>query len=431
MNSAMAMPLAWAKNLRKNTLVINAFYLMASTLVVAGAGFVFWVVVAKRYDTTAVGLATTLLSVSNLLSLLGLAGFDTTFVRFLPGTLRKNEYINSGFIVVTVLTLILATVVGLILPLVSPSLGIVRSPWAFASFVFFTVATGLNVLTNAVFLAYKRARYIFIINSLFSGFKVVLPLIIVGDAITIFTLSGLAQLLGVILSIAWMHRKFDYRFAFFFDHEAIKVVRKFSLSVYSSSILNLLPPTLLPLIIVADMGPKNAAFYYMAFTIAGVLYTIAYASTQSAFAEGSHDEKSLMSHVARAAKLIGVLLIPAAIITAVASHLLLTTFGKQYAGGATTLLQIFALSALPVAGYSALGAIFKVTKNLRAVVTMNIGYTAAIVSLSLWLVPRMGLLGVGWAWLIGNILACGIGASFIKNKGGRQGNGKTATARRR
>jgi len=91
-----------ARSLKRNTLYMNALYLLLSTIVVAATGFVFWLVVTRSYDSGAVGLATTLLSVSSLLSLLGLAGFDVTFVRFLPKAANKNAYINSGFIVVAV-----------------------------------------------------------------------------------------------------------------------------------------------------------------------------------------------------------------------------------------------------------------------------------------------------------------------------------------
>lgn len=397
-----------------SSLLMNAFYLMLSTLVVAAMGFVFWVVVTRTYDTVAVGLATTLLSVSGLLSLLGLAGFDTTFVRFLPRSPQKNEYINSGLVLVAVVSAILAVGVGIALPMLSPSLSFLNAPMALISFVFFTVVSSLNILTNAVFMAFKHAKYILIINTLFSVFKVLLPLLgLGGGAVMIFSLAGSAQLLGLVLSLIWMKRNFGYRFAPQLHLDVLRVVRKFSLSVYASSILNLLPPTLLPLIIVHHMGPSQAAYYYMAFTIAGVLYTIAYASMQSVFVEGSHDQADLRAHVTKAAKLIAVLLLPAALLTAAASSLWLKAFGQEYAHSAATLLRIFALSALPVAVYSALGAIFKVTKHLQGVVGMNVVYAVVILGLSYWLVPRFGLVAVGWAWMIGNTAAAGSGLLFL------------------
>ena len=410
---------AQMRTFSSSTLLMNAVYLMLSTLVVAALGFVFWVVVTRTYDTPDVGLATTLLSVSGLLSLLGLAGFDTTFVRFLPRSNKKNDYINSGFILVTIASAVLALCVGVALPMLSPNLSVLNSVGAFMAFVFFTIVSSLNILTNAVFLAFKQAKYVLVINTAFSVFKVALPLLALGGgATTIFSLAGSAQLLGLVLSIVWMKRKFGYRFSLKLDVETLRVVRKFSLSVYASSVLNLLPPTLLPLIVVYYMGPRDAAYYYMAFTLAGVLYTIAYASMQSVFVEGSHDETDLQAHVLKAAKLIAVLLLPAALLTGLASSLWLTAFGPEYARSAAPLLRLFALSAVPVAVYSALGAIFKVTKNLRGVVGMNLVYAGVILGLSQLWVPQLGLIAVGWAWIIGNTAAAGMGMLFlISNKG--------------
>jgi O-antigen/teichoic acid export membrane protein len=407
-------------NIRKSTFFMNAFYLMLSTFVVAGSGLVFWVIVTRTHNAATVGLATTLLSVSGLLSLLGLAGFDTTFVRFLPKSDRKNDYINSGFIIVTGISVVLAVGMGIVLPMLSPSLSVLSNGWAFLSFVFFTAVTALNVLTNAVFLAFKHARSIFVINTLFSIVKAGLPLLAFhGNATTIFALAGVAQLIGLVLSIAWMVRRFGYKFSPKLHADTVRVVRKFSLSVYTSSILNLLPPTLLPLIIVHLMGPANAAYYYMAFTLAGILYTIAYACMQSVFAEGSHNEAAIKQHVAKAAKVVIFLLVPAALFTLIFSNLLLATFGGEYAAKASILLQLFAVSALPVAIYSALGAIFKVTKNLRGIITMNIVYSVVILGSSYVLIPRLGLLAVGWAWLIGNLAACLTGAFFTKKIKGK------------
>lgn len=400
---------------------MNALYLMVSTFILGISGFVFWVLVTKTYDTTAIGLATTLLSVSGLLSLLGLAGFETTFIRFLPGSDRKNDYINTGMIVTTISSVVLGVALGLALPLISPSLSIISSPWAFASFVFFTVVTALNILTNSVFLAFKQARYILIINALFSVFKIVLLLLVAGGgAVTIFVIAGSAQLFGLVLSIIWMRRKFGYKISPVMHLDTLRVVRRFSFSVYISNILSLLPPTLLPLVVLHHSGAKNAAYYYMAFTIASVLYTVVYASMQSVLAEGSHNAALLRTHVVAAAKLITVLLLPASLVTILLGSNLLAIFGAEYADGASTLLQLLAVGALPIAAYAALTTTFKVTKKLLPVVYMNAASALIILGLSNWWLTDSGLETVGWAWIIGNTVACFIGMFYlIKNKGGK------------
>jgi len=405
---------------RQSTLFINAFYLMFSTFVVAASGFVFWVIIARTYSVGTVGLATTILSVSGLLSLLGLAGFDTTFVRFLPRAKRKDVYINSGLWIVTIVTSVLSLACAVGLPFVSPRLQLLHQPLFMASFVVFTVITSLNILTNAIFLAAKQARYIFCINALFSIIKVVLALVITkGSAMTIFIISGIAQTIGLLLSLYTMDKYLGHRFRFVVHLNDIRIIKRYSMSVYFSSILNLLPPTVLPLIVIHQLGPESSAFYYMAFTIASVLYTISYASMQSAFTEGSHNETALKAHVGKAARLIGLLLTPAMLAIIFLSNFILHIFGKAYSSEGTLLLQIFAISALPVTVYSALGAIFKVRRHLSGVVGMNIVYAVVILGLSYLLIPRFGVVAIGWAWLLGNVAAVVVGFTFLKASHGK------------
>lgn len=402
----------------RSTFIMNALFLMLSTFVVGVSGFIFWILITRSYEPTAVGLATTLLSISGLVSLLGLAGFDTTFVRFLPGSARKNDYTNSGFTVVTFVSAGLATCVALALPVISPSLVVLSGDWAFVAFVFFTVVSSLNTLVSAVFLAHKRAKYTLAISVLLGFSKILLPLLVAsGDAMTIFIIVGVAQLGGLVCGLVWMRGKFGYTFSVLFDMRVVRVVRKFSFSMYASSVLNLLPPTILPLVVVHYMGPANAAYYYMAFTIAGALYTIGYASMQSVFAEGSHDALAIRTHILKALKLVGILLLPAALLTTLLASFLLSWFGQDYADEATMLLQFFALAAFPVAIYSAMGTIFKVTKNLRGIMCMNAVYAAVTLGAAYWLIPDLGLSGIGWSWIIGNVAACTIGALFLINSG--------------
>lgn len=400
----------------RHTFFKNAFYLMVSTAAVSVFGFVFWVVVTRTYSPDVVGLATTLISLSGLLSLLGLTGFDTALVRFLPTAANKNVYINTSFVVVAAASTLLAGLTAALLPLAIPNLNVLSGTNEWAGFVFFTAVTALTTVVNAVFLAHKKARFVFILNVVLSVTKITLPLVIVGgSAMTIFMLAGLAQLAGLIFGLIVLRRSFDFRFARF-DTNVLKQVKKFSLAVYAASVLNLLPPTLLPLIIVHSLGAAESAFYYMAFTMASVLYTIAYAAMQSVFAEGSHNQNSLPFFVRKAAIIVVALLVPAALIIMIASPWLLSLFGPAYAAKASPLLQLFSLSAVAVAGYSALGVIFKVRHQLRGAIIMNLVYAGTILAASYATLPTWGLWAVGWAWLAGNVLACAAGLFFVKKR---------------
>lgn len=402
--------------MQQNAFLMNALYLMLSTFVVAAFGFVFWILVTRDYTAATVGLTATLLSVSGLLSMLGLAGFDITFVRFLPKSTRQNDQMNSGFVLVALTSIALSTGFVLSLPITSPRLAFVlHNPWYFASFVFFTTAASLTLLANAAFLAFKRARNIFVINIVFSVLKAALPLFTAhGSVMMIFTLVGTAQLVALIVSIVVMKAQLRYTFAPRIHLDILRITRKYSLSVYASSILNLLPPTVLPLIIVHQLGPEKVAYYYMAFTIASALYTISYASMQSAFVEGAHDEARMRQHIIKATRLVALLLVPIALIITGLSGFILRIFGTEYALNGSAILRLFAIGALPVTVYAAMGAIFKVTQNLRGVVLTNIVYAVVILAFSYILIPHLGVVAVGWAWMIGNIAAATTGLFLLR-----------------
>ncbi|HEU4914293.1 MAG TPA: lipopolysaccharide biosynthesis protein [Candidatus Saccharimonadales bacterium] len=420
------------RGIRRNTLALNALYLMLSTFVLAGSGFVFWTVVARTYDAAAVGLATAMLSVAGLLSLLSQAGFDTTFVRFLPSAEHKGDYINSGFVLVALTATLLGVGSAVVLPRLSPSLDILTSLPVAAGFVLFSVVTALGTLVNAVFLASKRAGYILMANTALGLAKITLPLVIAhGEAVVIVLLASAAQVVGLFFGVLRLRRCYGYRFAPVLKLEVLRAVWAYSSSMYAAGILNLLPPTLLPLLVVHFLKPAAAAYYYMAFTIAGVLYAIAYGSMQSMFAEGSHNQMALRSYVIRSARMAGLLLLPSVGVLMVCGPGILSLFGSDYTQQATPVLQLFAASALPVAVYSALGAIFKVTKNLRAGITMNAVYAVCVLGISYLALPVYGLVGVGWAWFGGNVVACLTGVMFVrKSKKGAE-DGTIASARRR
>lgn len=387
---------------------------MLASGLMAGFGFIFWAVVARNFADSEVGLAATLLSLSSLISLLSLAGFDSTFVRFLPKSDKRQDYINSGLIVASCLSVVLSIFFIISFIFFTPNLSFVADPFNAACFIIFNVFTTLNVLTNAVFLAYRQTLYVLIINLVFSVFKVGLPfLFITGGAMTIFNIAGLAQVVGVLLSCAIIWKKFGHTFQLKVSSAVLKLSRKYAFSVYCSSMLNLLPPTILPLIVTHQIGAAASAYFFMAFTIASLLYTIAYSTMQSVFAEGSHKEEALREHTKRGVKITGILLIPAAILVIILAPYGLMIFGESYATNGTDLLRLFAVSALFVSLYTAFNTILKVLQKVKALVFINIVYSTTVIGIAAMYSEQYGLMAIGYAWLIGNIAAAIVGFMFL------------------
>ena len=399
------------KTIRSNTQLKNSLYLLVGSLATAAFGFVFWIIAARLFDAPTVGVATVLISLSTLISLLSLAGFDSSFVRFLPKSRRKNEYINSGIIVSSLLSIVLSGIFLAFTYLTTPDLrDIVGDPLIILLFTFLTIASSLNLLTNSIFLAFREARYIVIINMIFNIVKVILPFAFIAyGAVGIFTAAGVAQAVGLLVSFYYMRKQYNYRPNFHLDTAALRQTFSYTFGVYIGSVLNLLPPTLLPLIITQQIGSASTAYYYMAFNIVTIIFTVAYSAMQSAFAESSHDESALRSNVLRGVRSSMIFTIPAIVMSLLLGGYVLSVFGYEYAQAATPLLWVMSISAIIVTLYSALGAVLKIAHDTRSFIVTNIVYASVIIGGSYLLMPAYGLLGIGYAWTAGNILAVIVG----------------------
>jgi O-antigen/teichoic acid export membrane protein len=379
---------------------------MLATAIMSGLGFVFWLLVARLFSTEEVGLAATLLSVMSMTSALSLAGFDTTIIRFLAHDERRNEVLNTSIILVGFIALILSSLFVLTVHFTSPSLSFLQAtPGAAFAFVCFSVMAAINILTDAVFLAFRQTKYSFLIDSTFSMIKVMLPLAFIGwGAFGIFAAAAVAQSIGFVLSITVLIRTFEYRPRFIIDRTVLTRVWRYSAGNYLSDIFNFLPSALLPLIIVNNLGAHESAYFYVITMIVGLLYVIPSAVTRSLFAEGSYDERNIPRHLTNALRTIAAFLIPAMIVLFFGGQHLLALFGKDYSSEGMLFLRIMTLVSILITVSMLFAALFRLTHNVRGLIWRNLSYAVSIIGSTYLLLPY-GLAGVGIAYAIANGIA--------------------------
>lgn len=78
---------------------------------------------------------------------------------------------------------------------------------------------------------------------------------------------------------------------------------------------------------------------------------------------------------------------------------MLRVFGPGYARNGSTLLQLLALSALPHLVVSTAISACRVLGRMRVVVAIQAGLATAVLTLTVVLLPVLGVLGAGVAWL--------------------------------
>lgn len=406
-----------AKHFANDSLYRNSIYLMLSTAVMAFLGFFFWIVNARLYSTEQVGIATTLISVVALISSFSLLGLGNSLIKYLPTSAQKTEKINTSFTIVTISSVVISIVFLVGLPIFSPKLLFVRENIFFAIlFVLFVVFTSLNIISESVFIAYRVSHYVLVKNTLWSIVKLILPIFLIGlGAYGIFASVGIATIIAFLLSLLFLVYKFKNVVKPQVVTEIVKRMTKFSLGNYAAGFLGGLPQLVLPIIITNQLGPKFTAFYYMPMMIINFLYIIPQATSRSLFAEGSHSKTELGKFLNKSLKLNALLLLPAMGVIYFFGKYILLIFGFEYAKEGTRFLQLLAISGAFIYINSVGGVLLNIRHKIKELVVINLISAFVILGLSYFLISK-DLLGIGIAWIIGNMIVSGIyGLIWKKN----------------
>ena len=391
--------------LRTDSLYMNSIYMMASTLMVSASGFLFWLISAHFYEDAEIGLATALISVLLFLMNLSVVGLNYSIIRFLPKTEDKNQLLSGSFLIITICSAIAAMIFLLFLPFFSEKLVFVRSNlWTSFAFFIFTIAVSVDFVMESIFLALRSAKYIFLKNMIVSVLKIALPIFFIGfGAMGVFIAWALALSSAIVVSFYILIKKFGFVFIPKLKKSVLSEMISFSFINYLVGLLGITPGLILPILITNYINPETTAYFYIAMMIAQLLYTIPYATTQSLFAEGSHDVENFSVSIKKAFKLIGLIMIPSILVLMFLGGFVLSIFGEHYSTGGVRFLQILAIAGIPVSiNYIGL-TVLNVTNKIKALLTINILGTAVILVLSYFL-KSYALQGIGFAWLIGHLI---------------------------
>jgi O-antigen/teichoic acid export membrane protein len=186
--------------------------------------------------------------------------------------------------------------------------------------------------------------------------------------------------------------------------ETLKKVFHYSFANYVANLLSIVPTLILPIIVINHLGAAAAGYYYLAFMVINLLYSVSGSVSQSLFAEGSYAEDLLHALTRRSVTILLSIMIPAAFILAVFGPLVLEVFGKSYSAGGAGVIIILAITAPAVAAFNLGSVLLRIRHQMYSLVFINIVYALVICGLALHWIDR-GLVWVAIAWAVGNVVA--------------------------
>lgn len=376
---------------------------MTNTILTEGLGFVFWIIAARFYPSSEVGLAAA--SISGIAFLSGLAslGFGIGLVRYLPEAQRESrDMINSCLTLSAAMGLAIAGVFLLGADFWAPSLGFLRRiDYALA---FMAICAGLAVIPviDAALIARRKAKLVLIKQSVM-GLRV--PLLIAfasfSGFVGIFGSWILAILVTMLLTLFVFVPRVEkgYRPWPMVRKSIIGGLFRFSLGNYVAGTIAAIPVGVLPLMIANVISTQSAAYFYIAYTMATLVYVIPQQITMSLYAEGSQPSPNFSRDIRRATRLILILLVPGSFIFYFFGGFLLGFFGSEYSKAGFDLLRLLILSA----GFVAINVLYitkiRVEKRIGPVIAQAAVTTCILLAVSYALLPSSGIIAVGIAQL--------------------------------
>jgi len=408
--------------------------MMATTVVTAGLGYVFWVFAAHAFTKQEVGIGSAVISLCSTVALLTYLGSSAMLIERLPA----SEYSSAWTAVLMRICLATAGVTVLVMVAIVPVLRIFSQyrPFFGSTLSALLAVAGAAAWTvvnlfGSAFIAARRAGRLLSIQTLISVIKVLLifPYAAVGmDASGLVGAWTASAMVGVCIGAIWLvpqmglgrrlghdprrrtdegvdgrpllrgrsRRRPQHRRPFAPPSKA-SIRRMFG--QHLTSVGGALTPLLLPVLVVLRLGATSNAYFYITWMVGGVFFMVSPSVASALFAEGMREGSDLRGVTTRAMKVIAVLLVPAMAVMIIGGRLVLGFFGASYATAGYGLLILLAASALPDAVSNIAVAVCRVTNHLGYSTMLNLGILIATLATAWVLMPSLGIAGAGVAWL--------------------------------
>jgi O-antigen/teichoic acid export membrane protein len=408
----------------KDRLLLNAGYLFGVMAVGAGAGFVFWWLAARFYDTGHVGLASSVISIVQLLASIAVLGLGTGLVRFLSESQRPQRLLNAAFTLTTLVAFLCGGIFLIGIKFWSPSLTILATKSTYAiGFVFLIGVSSLSTLLQLSYLAYRDTKYAFWQVLFLNVMRLILIVVLTGfGAVGIVAALAIATTLADGLSLLLFLPRVEpgYRPSPDWSKRILGQLIPYSIGNYTADLLYRAPMLLVTPLTLELLGSEASAYVYVAWMLGTLIASPATALAQSAFAEGSFTPSDLRPILLRAGRYALVITLLLACAAGFGAPALLGIFGVAYASNATTLLRWLALASPLMAFNSLYFSALRVRKNVGEMIVLSGLISVVTLAYPFVAVESLQLHSMAVGWFIGQALVAVVGlrAVVFKTKRG-------------
>jgi O-antigen/teichoic acid export membrane protein len=418
-------PPAWARARLEAPLYRNGYALIASSGLTSALGLVFWLVAARNYSPAAVGVGAALISAMTTVADLCQLNLKSALNRFLPRAGRTtNRLVVRSYLVALVVSGLAAVAFVAGLGIWLPRLAFLRDrPELGAWFVLATMAWTIFVLQDSVLTGIRQAVWVPLENLIYAIVKIVLLFALVVATPTLGTFvawTATLPLLVVPVNVLLFRRLLPRHVTATRPREeriGIKTLVRYVAKDYAAYMMMTATMGLLPLIVLAVLGAKASAYYFVSWSIAYGLYQIASGMGMSMITEAAHDPTGLARYRRQSLVETAKLVVPCVALVVLAAPSILGLLGHGYSSAGVTLLRLMSLSAVPWIVFVTSTNAARVERRMGVVVGGYAALFGLVLAIGLPLLEPMGIDGLGVGWLAAqSIVAAAILASWLAHR---------------
>ncbi len=398
----------------RDPLLRNGHLLTLSSAMTSVVGLAYWAVAARRFDTADVGRNSAALSAMMLLGGLSQLNLMSAVVRFVPTAGRRTKSLVLGaYAVSVVVALAMASVFVLTLNRLAPRLQpLIHGPRMMALFVASSMGWCVFVLQDSVLTGLRKPGWVAGENTLFSVIKVALVVVLAGALRRqgIFVSWSIALVVSLIVTNGYLFIRAIPRHqasgAGGSTHGLGEIVR-FAAVDYVGALLWILATTVVPILIINEVGATASAYFSIAWLMASSLYFVSANMGVSLVVETAADQVELATRVREVVRHSAKVILTGVWVLLIGARYFLRLFGDDYSEHGAPLLRLLTLSALPnIVTASAVSAC-RAQRRTGAAVVILACLCGSVLVISVVLLPRVGIVGVGYAWLISQSVVAG------------------------
>jgi O-antigen/teichoic acid export membrane protein len=385
--------------------------MLASTGVSAGTGLLFWVFAALTVRPDALGVAAGLVAANAFLGYLTSFALPYAMLRYGFEERGISARVNASAAVSAGSSVLAAVGFAALAPFVSPSLAAhLHGAGDVALFAAAGVGAALSVLLDNLLAARRRAGAVLARNTA-AGLLKLAPLgwLSASDARGVYLAVTLPALVTSLAVLALLFRLVPgYSFVQFrVDRE----LAGFAWRNYPGSLLSGAPQFALPLLAVNVLGPFRNAFFYMAWSMAQIVYLVPSVISNISLSQGTAASAGTLAM--RSRRLAFALLAPVVAVAVAVPSLFLRWYGGSYVAQGSTPLRLLMLAAVPWTIVILAQSRLRTEHRFTALTALSAAFGALSLGLpvafgALWHGPGMA---AGWLLAVSAAAVCAFGVS--------------------